>query len=82
VRREPMACCFGNLKQLFASGREFSYSIERVTRYRTERTVRSPSSEQVRHPISRDAITQWRNYEPWLGSLKDALGAARLRYPA
>jgi len=33
VRREPMACCFGNLKQLFASGQEFTYSIEDVARY-------------------------------------------------
>jgi len=33
VRREPMACCFGNLKQLFAQGQEFSYSIEDVSRY-------------------------------------------------
>jgi Sulfotransferase family len=24
VRREPMACCFSNLKQLFASGQEFT----------------------------------------------------------
>ena len=29
VRREPMACCFSNLKQLFASGQEFTYSVER-----------------------------------------------------
>jgi tetratricopeptide (TPR) repeat protein len=33
VRREPMACCFSNLKQLFASGQEFTYSIEDVARY-------------------------------------------------
>jgi hypothetical protein len=33
VRREPMACCFSNLKQLFASGQEFTYSIENVARY-------------------------------------------------
>jgi hypothetical protein len=33
ARREPMACCFGNLKQLFASGQEFSYSIEDIARY-------------------------------------------------
>jgi len=33
VRREPMACCFGNLKQLYASGQEFTYSIEDVARY-------------------------------------------------
>ena len=24
ARREPMACCFGNLKQLFSSGQEFT----------------------------------------------------------
>lgn len=33
VRREPMACCFGNLKQLFASGQEFTYSVEDIARY-------------------------------------------------
>jgi tetratricopeptide (TPR) repeat protein len=33
VRREPMACCFSNLKQLFASGQEFTYSVENIARY-------------------------------------------------
>lgn len=33
VRREPMACCFSNLKQLYASGQGFSYGIEEVARY-------------------------------------------------
>jgi tetratricopeptide (TPR) repeat protein len=33
VRREPMACCFSNLKQLFAGGQEFTYSIEDIARY-------------------------------------------------
>ena len=33
VRREPMACCFSNLKQLFASGQEFSYGMEDIARY-------------------------------------------------
>ncbi len=33
VRREPMACCFGNLKQLFSSGQEFSYNIDDIARY-------------------------------------------------
>ncbi len=33
ARREPMACCFGNLKQLFAHGQEFTYSIEDIARY-------------------------------------------------
>jgi hypothetical protein len=33
ARREPMACCFSNFKQLFASGHEFTYSIEDIARY-------------------------------------------------
>ena len=42
--------------------------------YENERAVRTPSSEQVRSPIFRDALDQWRHYEPWLGPLKEALG--------
>ncbi len=33
ARRAPMACCFSNLKQLFAQGQEFAYSIDDITRY-------------------------------------------------
>jgi tetratricopeptide (TPR) repeat protein len=33
ARREPMACCFSNLKQLFANGQEFTYSVEDIARY-------------------------------------------------
>ncbi len=38
------------------------------------RAVRTASSEQVRRPIFREGLEQWRNYEPWLGPLKAALG--------
>jgi len=38
------------------------------------------SSEQVRQPIFREGLFQWRNYEPWLGPLKDGLGDALTRY--
>ena len=38
------------------------------------RAVRTVSSEQVRRPIFRDGLEQWRRYEPWLGPLQDALG--------
>ena len=41
----------------------------------TERSIRTPSSEQVRQPIYRSGLDQWRNFEPWLGPLKEALGA-------
>jgi len=33
ARREPLACCFSNLKQLFANGQEFTYSVEDIARY-------------------------------------------------
>jgi hypothetical protein len=134
VRREPMANCFSNLKQLFASGQEFTYSIGDIARYyrtylelmrhwdavlpgrilrvcyedvvadleenvrcipdfcglrfesacvefyKTERSIRTPSSEQVRQPLFRDGLLQWQNYEPWLGPLSDTLGDALIRY--
>jgi tetratricopeptide (TPR) repeat protein len=128
ARRSAMACCFGNFKQLFVGGNEFSYNLVDVGRYyrtyiefmehwdsalpgkvlrvqhedvvndlegsvrrilefcslpfepaclefyKTERSVRTVSSEQVRRPIYREGMEQWRNFEPWLGPLKDALG--------
>lgn len=43
--------------------------------YKTERSIRTPSSEQVRQPIYRDALLAWKPYEPWLGPLKEALGS-------
>ncbi len=42
--------------------------------WETDRAVMTPSAEQVRRPIFKDALEQWRNFEPWLGPLKDALG--------
>jgi tetratricopeptide (TPR) repeat protein len=129
ARREPVACCFSNYKQLFASGQQFTYSISDIARYyrmyvelmdhwtaalpgrilrvqheevvddveanvrrildfcglefeagcvefhKTARSVHSASSEQVRLPIYRSGVDQWRRYEPWLGPLKEALGA-------
>jgi tetratricopeptide (TPR) repeat protein len=128
ARRDPLACCFSNYKQLFASGQQFTYSIDHIARYyrmymelmahwdyalpgrilrikhedvvddldanvrhilefcelefeqgcvefhKTERTVHSASSEQVRRPLYREGVDQWRHYEPWLGPLKEALG--------
>ena len=44
------------------------------------RAVRTASSEQVRRPISADGLALWRNYEPWLGPLREALGDAVAPY--
>jgi tetratricopeptide (TPR) repeat protein len=134
ARREPIACCFSNFKQLFANGQEFTYSIDDIARYyrtylelmkhwdqvlpgrvlrvfhedvvddlegnvrrlldfcgldfeaqciafhQTQRTVRTASSEQVRQGIYRGGLDQWKNFEPWLGPLQEALGDALTRY--
>jgi tetratricopeptide (TPR) repeat protein len=50
--------------------------------YENERAVRTASSEQVRTPIFREGLDQWRHYEPWLGPLKSALGPALAAYPS
>ncbi|MFL6736509.1 MAG: sulfotransferase [Sphingomonas sp.] len=50
--------------------------------YKTQRAVRTPSSEQVRMPIYREATEEWRPYEKFLGPLKTALGPVLEAYPA
>jgi hypothetical protein len=50
--------------------------------YENDRPVRTASAEQVRRPIYRDGVEQWRHYEPWLEPLKDALGPLLEAYPA
>jgi len=49
--------------------------------YETKRAIRTPSAEQVRQPIYTQGLEQWRNYEPYLGPLKEALGPVLDRYP-
>jgi tetratricopeptide (TPR) repeat protein len=127
ARRDPMACCFSNFKQLFASGQEFTYDLQDIARYyksylrlmahwdivmpgkilrvqhenvvldletsvrrlldfcglpfepqclefyKTERSVRTASSEQVRRPIYTEGLDQWQRFDPYLGPLKKAL---------
>jgi hypothetical protein len=49
--------------------------------YETERPVRTASSEQVRQPIFKEGTEYWRQFEPWLGTLKQELGAVLDAYP-
>jgi Sulfotransferase family/Tetratricopeptide repeat len=49
--------------------------------YKTQRAVRTASSEQVRQPIFKSAVEHWQHYEAWLGPLKSALGPALAHYP-
>jgi tetratricopeptide (TPR) repeat protein len=49
--------------------------------YENDRAVRTPSAEQVRRPINREGVEQWKAYEPWLGPLKKSLGPVLECYP-
>ncbi len=127
ARRNAMSCCFSNFKQLFASGQEFSYSLEDLGRFycdyvrlmdhwdavlpgfvlrvqyedvvadlesqvrklldfcglpwedaclryhETDRSIRTPSSEQVRQPIYRGGLEPWREFSHHLEPLRVAL---------
>ncbi|MCM8556605.1 tetratricopeptide repeat-containing sulfotransferase family protein [Sphingomicrobium sediminis] len=44
--------------------------------HRTDRAVRTASSEQVRQPINRAGVGAWRPYDEWLGPLREALGSS------
>lgn len=128
VRREPLACCFSNWKQLYARGLEHSNALDTMGQYYADyvrlmrhfaatqpgkihrviyddlvddleggvrtlldhigvpfdpacldfhsnkRAVRTISAGQVRKPINRDGMNQWKPFDQWLGPLKDALG--------
>jgi tetratricopeptide (TPR) repeat protein len=49
--------------------------------YKTDRAVRTASSEQVRKPIYREATEEWRAYDSHLAPLKEALGSVLDAYP-
>ena len=127
ARRDPMATCVANYRQLFAQGKNQSYDLVELGEYylgylemmahwdsvmpgdvlrvqyedvvddleaqarrildfcglpfevaclefhKSARPVNTASAEQVREPIYRSGIDYWKNYEPWLGELKDVL---------
>ena len=52
---------------------ELQFERDCVEFFKTERTVHTASSEQVRRPIYPEGKNQWRHYEPWLSPLRDAL---------
>jgi tetratricopeptide (TPR) repeat protein len=49
--------------------------------HENKRAVRTASSEQVRRPINRDGVDQWKPYDPHLEPLKTALGDLWKTYP-
>lgn len=68
------------IRNLFAyCGLEFEPQVLRF--HENQRAVRTASSEQVRQPLSSEALDRWKNFEPWLGPLKDALGPVLPAYP-
>ena len=64
---------------LAACGLEFDPAC--LDFHKTERAVRTASSEQVRQPIFREGTESWKPFEPWLDPLKAALGDVLTKYP-
>jgi len=65
----------GEIRRLLAyCGLPFDEACLRF--FENERPVRTASSEQVRQPIYKEGLDQWRRYEAWLDPLKTALGPA------
>jgi hypothetical protein len=57
------------------------FEAECLRFFENERPVRTASSEQVRQPIYRGGMEQWRHYDAWLQELKAALGPVLDAYP-
>ena len=74
VRHEDMvADTDARIRQLLESlGLPFEPACLRF--WETERAVQTASSEQVRRPIFRDGVDQWRDFDPFLGELRAGLG--------
>jgi tetratricopeptide (TPR) repeat protein len=52
---------------------ELPFEASCIDFYKTKRAVRTASSEQVRQPINKKGVDQWRNFETLLGPLKEQL---------
>ena len=53
---------------------ELDFEEQCLRFYETDRAIRTPSAEQVRQPIYKEGLEQWRNFEAHLDPLKEALG--------
>ncbi|MCP4302188.1 MAG: sulfotransferase, partial [Gammaproteobacteria bacterium] len=53
---------------------ELGFEEQCLRFYETDRAIRTPSAEQVRKPIYKEGLEQWRNFEAHLDPLKEALG--------
>ena len=51
-----------------------SFEPATLSFHENDRAVRTASSQQVRKPIYREGLNQWRHYEPWLEPLRRSLG--------
>lgn len=64
---------------LAAAGLDFEPAC--LAFHKTERAIRTPSSEQVRQPIFKDAVDHWQRFADRLAPLHDTLGTLVGDYP-
>lgn len=81
VQYEEVVADFGPQVRRILDFCNLPFERECIEFYRNERAVRTASSEQVRQPLYQSSVEHWRNFEPWLDPLKEALGSVLDRYP-
>lgn len=74
IRHEDVVADLERSVRLLLAHCGLEFTPRCLTFFNTERPIETASAEQVRRPIDCATVDRWRNFEPWLGPLRAALG--------
>ena len=70
IKYEDLVNDFENSVNKILNYCNLDFEEECLSFYKNKRSVRTPSSEQVRQPIYKKGLDYWKNYDVYLGDLK------------
>tara|TARA_B100000963_G_scaffold41413_1_gene30764 strand:+ start:124 stop:2079 length:1956 start_codon:yes stop_codon:yes gene_type:complete len=70
IKYEDLVNDFENSVNKILNYCNLDFEEECLSFYKNKRSVRTPSSEQVRQPIYKKGLDYWKNYDAYLGDLK------------
>ena len=70
IKYEDLVNDFENSVNKILNYCNLDFEDECLSFYKNKRSVRTPSSEQVRQPIYKQGLDYWKNYDAYLGDLK------------
>ena len=70
IKYEDLVNDFENSVNKILNYCNLDFEDECLSFYKNKRSVRTPSSEQVRQPIYKKGLDYWKNYDVYLGDLK------------